>query len=219
MYTPPFNAVRDEDTIRAMVAACRTAWLITVDADGLPAAALLPVLWRDDVVIAHLAKANPQWRSITDGSPALLITGGAEAYISPSWYAAKAEHGKVVPTWNYSAVHLTGTVRVHHDNEWLRRAVTDLTNAHEAGREHRWQVSDAPDTYIDGQLNGIVGIEFTVTRVEGKAKLSQNRSEADRRGVVAGLRADASTVLTYASAAHAEAIAQNMAAPDTREPH
>jgi transcriptional regulator len=190
MYTPPFNAVQDEDAIRAMVAAAQTAWLVTVAGDGFPTATLLPIMWRGDVVIAHMAKANSQWRTITDGSPALLIVGGPDAYISPTWYAAKAEHGKVVPTWNYSAVHLTGTVRVHQDSGWLRRAVTDLTEVHEGGREHPWQVTDAPEPYIQGQLNGIVGVEFTVTRVEGKAKFSQNRSEADQRGVVSGLRAE-----------------------------
>jgi transcriptional regulator len=211
MYIPPFNAVQGEDEIRAMVAAFRTAWLVTADEDRVPTATLLPIMWRGDIVIAHMAKANPHWRGISDGSPALLIAAGPDAYISPSWYAAKAEHGKVVPTWNYSAVHLTGTVRVHQDSEWLRRAVTDLTDTHEAGREHRWQVTDAPETYIDAQLNGIVGIEFTVTRVEGKAKLSQNRSEADRRGVVVGLREDATTRLGGADAAQANDVAQQMA--------
>ena len=190
MYTPPFNAVRDEDAIRAMVAAGRTAWLVTVNPDGLPVATLLPIMWHDDVVIAHLAKANPQWRDIADDAPGLLIISGPEAYISPSWYAAKAEHGKVVPTWNYSSVHLTGTVRVHQELEWLRDAVTNLTETHETTREHPWHVTDAPEPYIEAKLNGIVGVEFTVTRIEGKAKLSQNRSQADQTGVIAGLHAD-----------------------------
>jgi transcriptional regulator len=207
MYTPPFNAVLDEDEIRAMVAAFRTAWLVTVDDDGVPVATLLPILWHGDVVIAHMAKANAQWRGIADDAPALLIVAGPDAYISPAWYAAKAEHGKVVPTWNYSAVHLTGTVRVHQDSDWLRRAVTDLTDTHEGGRDHRWHVTDAPQNYIDAQLNGIVGIEFTVTRIEGKAKLSQNRSDADQAGVIAGLRADR---LAPADAAAAAAVAAAM---------
>src|SRR5690348_2178259 len=216
MYVPPFNAVHDETDIRAMVAAARTAWLVTVDPDGVPVATLLPILWRDGVVIAHLAKANGQWRSIADDAPGLLIIGGADAYISPSWYAAKAEHGKVVPTWNYSAVHLSGTINVHHDSDWLRGAVTALTDTHEGGREHRWQVSDAPQTYIDAQLNGIVGVEFTVTRVEGKAKLSQNRSEADQAGVIAGLRGDR---LSPHDAAAAAALAEEMATQLDRPLH
>lgn len=190
MYTPPFNTVQDEGEIRAMVAATRAAWLVTVGADGVPTATLLPVMWHGNTVIAHMAKANPQWRSIRDDAPGLFIAGGPEAYISPSWYAAKAEHGKVVPTWNYSAVHLTGTVRVHEDSDWLRGAVTDLTNLYESDRDHPWQVTDAPEPYIEAQLNGIVGVEFTVTRVEGKAKFSQNRSEADQRGVISGLRSE-----------------------------
>jgi transcriptional regulator len=206
---PPFNAVEDEDEIRAMVAGARTAWLVTVDPDGVPVATLLPILWRGDVVIAHMAKANPQWRTITDGAPGLLIVAGPDAYISPSWYAAKAEHGKVVPTWNYSTVHLSGTVRIHEDSEWLRGAVTELTRTHEGGREHPWQVTDAPEPYVRAQLNGIVGVEFTVTRVEAKAKHSQNRSEADRAGVVAGLRADPLPPLEAMGAA---AVADRMAA-------
>lgn len=147
-------------------------------------------MWRGDTVVAHVAKANPHWREIEDDTPALLVVTGPDAYISPSWYAAKAEHGKVVPTWNYSAVHLTGAARVHHEPEWLRNAVTDLTRQHEDQRDQPWQVSDAPAAYIEAQLRGIVGVELTVTTVEGKAKLSQNRSIADREGVVEGLRAD-----------------------------
>jgi len=188
MYAPPFNVVHDEAAVREMVAAYRTAWLVTADEQGLPAATLLPIMWRADTVIAHMAKANAHWRHIADDAPGLLIATGADAYISPVWYAAKAEHGKVVPTWNYSAVQLTGTVRVHHDADWLRAAVTELTDLHEAGRTHPWHVADAPEQYISGQLRGIVGIEFTVTRVDGKAKLSQNRSDADQQGVIRGLR-------------------------------
>ena len=207
VYTPPFNSVADEAAIRAMVAEYRTAWLVTVGPDGIPTATLLPIFWHEDTVIAHQAKANAQWRTIAEDAPGLLICSGPEAYVSPSWYAAKAEHGKVVPTWNYSAVHLTGTVRVHHDPEWLRRAVTELTGNHEAGRPHPWQVSDAPEAYIAAQLNGIVGIEFTVTSVEGKAKLSQNRSAADQAGVIAGLREAGELDPHQAAGAHAVADA------------
>ncbi|MDV3135112.1 FMN-binding negative transcriptional regulator [Mycobacterium sp. 29Ha] len=190
MYIPSSNRIDDDDEIRRFVAATRSAEFVTVGSDGTPVATLLPIMWEGDVVVAHMAKANPQWKSIAPGSPALLISTGPEAYISPSWYAAKAEHGRVVPTWNYIAVHLSGTVRVHEDRAWLRDVVTRLTGVHENVRSEPWRVSDAPERYIDGQLGGIVGLEITVTRVEGKAKLSQNRSEADRRGVVAGLLAE-----------------------------
>ncbi len=187
MYIPSFNRIDDDDEIRRFVAAARSAEFVTVDPDGTPVATLLPIMWDGNVVVAHMARANPQWKTITDGSPALLICSGAEAYISPSWYAAKAEHGRVVPTWNYSEVHLTGTVRVHEDRDWLRDVVTRLTGVHEGGRSEPWQPSDAPEKYIDGQLGGIIGLEIAVARVEGKAKLSQNRSADDRRGVVAAL--------------------------------
>src|SRR4051794_13564412 len=212
MYSPPFNVVRDQDQIRNMVAAARTGWLVTVGPGGFPVATLLPIMWRGDTVIAHMAKANGQWRDLTSGAPALGIVGGADAYISPSWYAAKAEDGKVVPTWNYSAVHLSGTLTVHTDDEWLRDAVTDLTNTHEGSRAHPWHVTDAPEPYVQGQLRGIVGIELAVTRVEGKAKLSQNRSEADRRGVVDGLRDDAANGQLKGSAgAQAQEVATSIA--------
>ena len=210
MYVPPFNAVTDQDELRAMVAAARSGWLVTVGADGTPAATLLPIMWHGDLVIAHLARANPQWRELPPDSPGLIIVGGPEAYVSPTWYAAKAEHGRVVPTWNYTAVQLTGRVTSHHDSEWLRAAVTELTDTHESGRDERWRVTDAPETYVEAQLRGIVGIAFRVTGVEGKAKLSQNRSADDRLGVVAGLRDDADTRLAGAASAAARDVADEM---------
>lgn len=190
VYTPPFNREDDDAALRRFVAEVGAGWLVTSRPDAAPAATFLPVLWRGGTVVAHLAKANPHWREIVGETPALLIVAGADAYVSPTWYATKAEHGRVVPTWNYSAVHLTGVARVHTDPEWLRTAVTDLTDRHETGRPEPWQVTDAPEAYVDGQLRGIVGVELVVTAVEGKAKLSQNRSVADREGVVAGLRAE-----------------------------
>lgn len=190
VYTPAFNRRDDEAELRRFVADIRVGWLVSGREGAAPAASFLPVMWRADTVVAHCAKANPHWTELEGDTPALLIVTGPDAYVSPSWYAAKAEHGKVVPTWNYSAVHLTGTARVHHGPEWLRRAVTDLTDQHESRRDQPWQVSDAPAPYIEGQLRGIVGIELTVTGVEGKAKLSQNRSKTDREGVIRGLRAD-----------------------------
>ncbi|KAA1400100.1 FMN-binding negative transcriptional regulator [Aeromicrobium ginsengisoli] len=192
MYVPHFNAMDDPNDIRAFVESIGSAELVTVGADGTPVATLLPILWSPDggTVVAHMARANGHWRQITEGSRCLAIIAGPQAYISPSWYAAKAEHGRVVPTWNYSAVHLTGTVRVHDDPEWVRDAVTRLTDRHEQRRAQPWAVTDAPEPYVDKNLKAIVGLELAVERVEAKAKLSQNRSDADRAGVVAGLRAE-----------------------------
>lgn len=188
MYTPPFNRIADSGEIRAMVRAWATAQLVTVDEQGQPLATLLPIVWTGDTVIAHLAKANPQWRDIGDGTPALLICSGPEAYVSPSWYATKAEDGRVVPTWNYSVVHLRGTATVHHDPDWLRTAVEHLTDEHEGQRRDPWSVGDAPEAFVQGQLRGIVGVQVRITAIEAKAKLSQNRSQADRDGVARGLR-------------------------------
>jgi len=190
MYAPAFNRVDDEDVVRRMVADAGAGELVTVGPDGYPVATLLPVLWKGDRVRAHLARANPHWQLVDEDSPALLVVTGPQAYVSPSWYASKAEHGRVVPTWNYTTVHLTGRVRVHDDVEWLRDLVSDLTSSHEVVREAPWAVTDAPAAYVEGQLRGIVGVELVVERVEAKAKLSQNRSEADRAGVVEGLRAE-----------------------------
>ena len=190
MYVPHFNAIPDEAELRALVADVATAQLVTVGPDGFPVLTLLPVLWEGDRVIAHMARANPHWQHIADGAPALVVATGPGAYVSPSWYASKAEHGKVVPTWNYSSVELAGRVRVHDDPDWLRTAVDALVERHEGHRQVPWRTTDAPERYVAGQLRAIVGVEVVVERVAGKAKLSQNRSEADRRGVVAGLRGE-----------------------------
>jgi transcriptional regulator len=135
----------------------------------------------------HLARANPLWRDLAPGTQVLAIFQGADSYISPSWYASKRDHGKVVPTWNYVTVHAYGTPRVIHDADWLRTLVAGLTDRHEAGRTDRWQLGDAPADYVDKMLNAIVGVEIPVTRMIGSWKLSQNRSAADREGVVTGL--------------------------------
>ncbi len=188
VYIPPFNRAGEEVELRTLIAGVRAGWLVTNGQESAPSATFLPVLWRGDTVVAHMARANPHWHEIGSDTPALVILTGPDAYVSPTFYATKAEHGKGVPTWNYSAVHLTGIARVHHDAEWLRMAVEELTNEHERGRQAPWHTTDAPSAYIDGQLRGIVGVEVTVAKVEGKAKLSQNRSRPDREGVVTGLR-------------------------------
>lgn len=185
-YVPRFNVMPD-DEVRDFVATVGTAQLVTVAADGTPDATFLPVLWRGDRLVGHLARANPHWRAIGDGSPGLVVVQGPGAYVSPSFYASKREHGRVVPTWNYSAVHLRGSVRVVDDTAWLRELVGQLTDHHEGPRPEPWAVEDAPEAYVAKQLKAIVGVEMVVESVEAKAKLSQNRSDEDRAGVVAGL--------------------------------
>lgn len=206
MYLPRHFTWTDMAQIASFVDAAQSANLVTFDGTR-PVATLLPVIWdrperADDGdepgdaadpgsygrLLGHVAIANPQWRTAAPGAEALAIVHGPQAYISPSWYEAKARHGRVVPTWNYETVHLTGTITFHQDAEWLRSLVTRLTRLHEGGREHPWAVTDAPPEYIDGQLRAIVGVELTITSIEAKQKLSQNRSELDREGVVAGLR-------------------------------
>lgn len=189
MYVPRSNLM-DADEVRPFVAAAGSAELITVGDDGFPLATRLPVLWDDERLVFHMAIANPHWRTIADGSPALAVVTGPEAYVSPSWYPTKAEHGRVVPTWNYSAVQFTGLATVRRSAEWLADAVTRLTDHHEGRRDEPWQVTDAPPSYVAQQLKAIVGIELAITAVEAKAKRSQNRSVEDRAGVVAGLLAE-----------------------------
>jgi transcriptional regulator len=188
MYVPVYNTLDDEAQLRALVAATGSAELITVRSDGYPTSTLLPIIWEADRLIFHMAKANPHWRSIEPEAPALAVVTGPQAYISAAWYPSKQEHGRVVPTWNYAAVHFTGRATVHSEAAWLREAVTRLTDRNEADRPTPWQVGDAPQRYIDKQLRSIVGIEVAIERVEGKAKLSQNRSAEDFGGVVDGLR-------------------------------
>ncbi|ACA20852.1 FMN-binding negative transcriptional regulator [Methylobacterium sp. 4-46] len=138
---------------------------------------------------AHLARANPQWRDLGAVAECLVVFQGPQDYVTPSWYETKRETGKVVPTWNYATVHAWGAPRVIEEAGWLRRQIEDLTRLREAGRPAPWAVGDAPEPFIAAQIRGIVGIEIPITRIEGKWKMSQNRPEADRAGVLAGYRA------------------------------
>jgi len=139
------------------------------------------------VLRGHLARPNPQWRDLVDDVEALVSWTGDDAYVSPSFYATKRESGKVVPTWNYTLVELSGTLTVHDDAAFVRDVVTQLTVRHESGRAQPWAVTDAPSEYVDSMLRAIVGIELVVTRIEAKRKLSQNKNAADLAGVISGL--------------------------------
>ena len=186
MYRPAANVVDDEVGWQ-ILASARAGHLVTAVAGSLDAT-FLPFLVDVDGrrVLAHFARANPQWRS-ADGARGLLIASGADAYISPSYYATKRETGRVVPTWNSTVVHVHGVLREPDDADWLRALVSRLTDLHERGREEPWAVTDAPAEYIDGNLKAIVGVELVVDRLEAKRKLSQNRSAEDIAGVVDGL--------------------------------
>jgi transcriptional regulator len=192
MYVPPAFKDDDIESIRATIRIARLANLVTATAEG-PVATPLPLFLDETegdhgVLYGHMAKANPQWRLEPLGD-ALAIFAGPEAYVTPSWYATKQETGKVVPTWNYIAVHAYGPVEFFHESERLLEAVTRLTNRQEKPRAEPWAVNDAPADFIAAQLRGIVGVRIPVARFEGKRKMSQNRPEADRIRVAAGLAA------------------------------
>jgi transcriptional regulator len=192
MYTPSYFKDEDIASLHRQIDGTRLATLVTFDESGLQASHV-PLLLNPDegpngTLYGHLAKANPQWKTL-GAREALVIFQGPDAYISPSFYAAKAEHGKVVPTWNYLAVHVYGRAQVFTDHQRLLRVVTDLTDKHEARRPAPWAVSDAPDDYIQKMLNGIVGFAIPIERLEGKRKLNQNRSAEDITGVSNGLAA------------------------------
>ena len=190
MYVPAHFAV-DDATINALLADHGAADLITPTAAGL-IATMLPFIHDPEAgergaLLGHVARNNPHWREPATGD-SLVIVRGPDAYVTPSWYAAKAEHGRVVPTWNYVTAHVHGRLIVHDDAEWVEALVRRLTSKHEAGRVSPWSVDDAPERFIGGQLRAIVGVELLITRIEAKAKLSQNRSAADVDGVIDGLR-------------------------------
>ncbi|TSE15843.1 FMN-binding negative transcriptional regulator [Arthrobacter sp. KBS0703] len=191
MYTPEHFAVHP-DAVQERLARPAAANLVTATPQGI-LATMLPFVYDPSIgehgaLLGHLARNNPQWSEPVIGEALVIIQGG-DAYISPSWYASKAAHGRVVPTWNYSTAHVYGKLAVHDDADWLNRQVRRLTDLHEAGSEQPWTVDDAPERYISGQLRAIVGVELLITRIEAKKKLSQNRPDADVDGVVAGLAA------------------------------
>lgn len=192
MYLPPAFAISDNLEIYSLIRACRIANLVSSTMDG-PFATPLPLFLDESegalgTLYGHVALANPHWKLPATGD-ALAIFMGPEAYVSPSFYASKAEHGKVVPTWNYMSVQARGPVEFFDDPVRKLEVVTRLTNLHEGERQKPWAVSDAPEKFIEAQLRGIVGLRMEITALEGKAKMSQNRNEADRSGVAKGLGA------------------------------
>jgi transcriptional regulator len=193
MYVPAHFAEDRISLLHDAIRASGLATLVTLTDDGL-IASHVPFLLNPEpapygTLIGHLARPNPQARGAIGEAMAIFL--GPDAYITPSYYETKRETGKVVPTWNYIAIHAYGTLRFVDDRTELLDLVTQLTNRHERERAAPWAVSDAPADFTSGMLNGIVGIELTITRLQGKWKMSQNRPERDRAGVVKGLREDA----------------------------
>jgi transcriptional regulator len=187
MYIPKHFEETRLPVIHGLIEAHPFGSLITMGAAGLFASHIPMMLERDGtslgVLRGHLSRANSQWKEFNQGVEALAIFNGADHYVSPTWYPEKSETGKVVPTWNYAVVHAYGRMSLHEGPEWLRAHLETLTNVHEAGMAMPWKVTDAPDDYVSMMMKGIVGFELALTRLEGKWKASQNRSERDRLAV------------------------------------
>jgi len=193
MYNPTHFQETRTEPLHALVRDCPLGLLVTQSDGGGLEANSIPFLLDVDpdgrtVLRAHVARANPVWREARQDVDSLVVFQGPQAYVSPNWYPSKAEHGKAVPTWDYIVVQARGRLAVHDDAAWLRRLVDRLTHRHEASRPQPWALGDAPADYQQAMLRGIVGIEIPVDSLEGKWKVSQNRSAADRAGVAQGLR-------------------------------
>lgn len=201
MYVPAHFAP-DDNAVHELLTSHGAADLITATSDGL-VATMLPFLYDRERgrLLGHLARNNDHWRRPVIGD-ALVIARGPDSYVTPSWYASKAEHGRVVPTWNYLTAHVYGALTVHDDSEWVADVVRRLTDHHEADRPRPWSVDDAPEKFVSGQLRAIVGVEVTIRRIEAKFKLSQNRPAADIDGVIEGLRRSGDDAVAAAVARH-----------------
>ena len=197
MYQPPHFQETRQDILHGLIRAHPLGLLVSNGDEG-PVANAIPFLLDADIgpkgrLRAHLAKANPQWRLLAESpaSPVLVAFQGADAYVTPSWYETKRETGKVVPTWNYAIVQVRGKVKVIEDQAWLAQQIVELTASQEGSRKAPWAVTDAPDSFIQSQIKGIVGLEIEITDISGKWKVSQNRPVADRVGVAEGLESEA----------------------------
>ena len=191
MYIPKFNEETRLDILHGLIRSQPFATLVTMGNSGLVATHLPMVLsvgdGDGDILRGHVSRANSQWRELDSSIEALAIFAGPQHYITPNWYPEKAEDGKVVPTWNYAVVHAYGTIRVLEDPAWLLTHLKSLTAQHEAASPRPWAVTDAPKDYIASQIRGIVGLEIPVRRLEGKWKVSQNKSDRTKKSIEQGL--------------------------------
>ncbi|WP_227321790.1 FMN-binding negative transcriptional regulator [Acidisoma silvae] len=194
MYLPRQFREDRTDVLHGAIRDYPMAQLVTFGTEGLEATPLPLLLDLSDngqgVLLGHLARANPQWKTADRSVEALAIFSGPDSYISPGWYETKRQTGKVVPTWNYVTIQVRGRISFFEEATPLLDIVRRLTETHEAGRDAPWAVSDAPEDYVASQLRAIVGLRMEITDITGKWKMSQNRSEADRGGVIEGLRAE-----------------------------
>jgi transcriptional regulator len=216
MYLPSHFEESRAAVLHALIRNHPLGTLITQDRGGALQADAIPlILDAGPLEVAtlrgHVARANPLWRETREDVDALVVFQGAQSYVSPGWYPGKAEHGKVVPTWNYIVVQARGRLRAIEDRAWLRAFVTRLTERHEARQAQPWQVTDAPGDYIETMLGAIVGIEIEIGSLAGKWKVSQNRNAADRLGVVDGLTALAARDGDAEAAAMAAEVAAEIA--------
>jgi transcriptional regulator len=213
VYVPPHFKEDRVPVLHEAIRQARIATFVTTGSAGLVASHIPMTIDPEPgpygTLCGHVSRANPQWRDIVADSQSLAIFLGPNAYITPSWYATKRETGKVVPTWNYVAVHAYGTARFFDDPERLLALVTKLTETHEGSRSAPWAVSDAPADYVQAHLKGIVGFELPIARLEGSWKMSQNRPAADRAGVVEGLAREGGP----AEAVVAAVVAERSAGP------
>lgn len=204
MYLPAHFAQTDPAALQGLMRAFPLATLVTMGADGVTADHVPleydPGVGEHGELRGHVARANPLWQRAA-GQPVLAVFNGPQAYVRPGWYPSKAQTHKVVPTWNYAVVHAHGVLHPEPDAPWLHTLVTRLTETHEVPRGTPWAVSDAPEDYVNQMLRAIVGIRIPLTRLIGKWKVSQNRSEADRDGVVRGLQDDPMATLVRDPAA------------------
>jgi transcriptional regulator len=195
MYAPPVFREDRVDVMQDLMRAHPFATLITIEdgqlnANHIPFALHIEGGSEFGILRGHVARPNPVWSEFDAAIDALVVFQGAHHYVTPSWYPSKAEHGKVVPTWNYAIVHAQGPLRAVEDPDWLLAHLHTMTDGQETGRDAPWNVDDAPPDYIEKMVRGIVGLEIPITRLDGKWKMSQNRNAADRAGVVAGLAAE-----------------------------
>lgn len=191
MYQPDAFRETRPDVLHALIRAHPLGILVSSGLEGLDSNPVPFVTYPDEgphgTLRGHVARANPQWRALEADGRCLAVFQGPEAYITPSWYPAKREHGRVVPTWNYAVVEVRGTARIVADADWLRRQIDDLTALSEAARTEPWAVADAPGPFVEAMLRGVVGIELPIAAIAGKWKVSQNRPAPDRQGVAEGL--------------------------------